>query len=1147
MDNIVQDKIEFQEDTINRIMSFYYPAYNGPERGANLSAGSENERGAYLLADETGLGKTIVAREIIKKMYDKKRDGKKQFRVVYICSNMELAKKNIKKLVDDIEDSCVSEVDRLSKVSKELIEPNYKPFKAYKVTPLSFDCNGGDKDEYTLCYELYEEYRRRNGNNKNEINKNGHYKEILDEFFKIATEGDKKNLDDICRKVENIFKLVEGEGAERGDEHFKYNEKEIGLDKYSEKDTRIGLDWDCVDMSDGNNEKCIEALSELFAEHIMEPIRRWEKANCDQFNIYGGYNEEYLNYILGNEEIPDNKNRLRYIHVFRMARDYNNMLKETLKDIGESVKDNGEICDVVKSWWEKEKPWYNKEEYKKKYQNIYNKFECNLKKTIKIILKNNPESDFEKCIFYNVMEIADRQIFVLQRKMATLISLKLMDPDLVIIDELQNYPQLFKDRDKKYYSSQSSDKEEHVDGTGNHSDKKYEENAAAEEVRLVMDTILDDKNNKRKVLMLSATPYSYKNSINANDTDDDSSETEEDVFLKHVVGIEEIINYISEKNNVDGAGIVKQIKRLDGYEDGLDCVPDNEVDVFKIWKKLYEQYNELIREMKNNNEGKSRSDSLGNKYKLYTKAIGTLLRSIGISRVERDMVFNEQSYECTEGLGILDAADITFSDMYYHNIEEKNERLNMSVSHIKENYHNLKEKPYCYDYGEIREYSYEENSRINRLFDKLHINNQNKLLFIPPTKPHYELSGEFKENSNYSKTILFSARNIIPIQLGEMANNIIHEGDDGKSAVTIEEINEQTKRLYEQAKRLYEEYNGPSYTDLIVKKRDQLSPEEIQYMGSIYAYFADNYLNKNGNNECIETICKAIYKYFLSDHARSIIMKCRSASTYVEKLHEYCYSGNIRAVLDEFIYLYMSDRMMGLDKWKDNAKRNLDDLAAHISGTEKFANIHSSVKASLDDNTCFENVTDHFQSPFYPFVLMMTSVAQEGFDFHWYCNRIIHWNVPSTPIAFIQREGRIDRYNSFGVRKNLCARIDEIDEKGIGLEQQGTIAVWNEMFEKVVTEEGGEADYREYKGLFPHWVMPFENKDKTKTSLIELERGTLYYKYSEEYFRWEKLMRELHYYKGLLGTVPIDFELAEEVMKEIKDIKIDLYPYINNN
>ncbi|MEX0874584.1 MAG: helicase-related protein [Actinomycetota bacterium] len=67
-----------------------------------------------------------------------------------------------------------------------------------------------------------------------------------------------------------------------------------------------------------------------------------------------------------------------------------------------------------------------------------------------------------------------------------------------------------------------------------------------------------------------------------------------------------------------------------------------------------------------------------------------------------------------------------------------------------------------------------------------------------------------------------------------------------------------------------------------------------------------------------------------------------------------------------------------------------------------------------------EQVRDAFNSPFWPFVLATTSVGQEGLDFHHYCHAVVHWNLPSNPVDLEQREGRLHRYKGHAVRKNVA-------------------------------------------------------------------------------------------------------------------------------
>jgi len=73
------------------------------------------------------------------------------------------------------------------------------------------------------------------------------------------------------------------------------------------------------------------------------------------------------------------------------------------------------------------------------------------------------------------------------------------------------------------------------------------------------------------------------------------------------------------------------------------------------------------------------------------------------------------------------------------------------------------------------------------------------------------------------------------------------------------------------------------------------------------------------------------------------------------------------------------------------------------------------------DESRLPEVRAAFNSPFWPFVLASTSVGQEGIDFHWWCHSIVHWNLPANPVDFEQREGRVDRYKGHAIRKNVAA------------------------------------------------------------------------------------------------------------------------------
>lgn len=104
-----------------------------------------------------------------------------------------------------------------------------------------------------------------------------------------------------------------------------------------------------------------------------------------------------------------------------------------------------------------------------------------------------------------------------------------------------------------------------------------------------------------------------------------------------------------------------------------------------------------------------------------------------------------------------------------------------------------------------------------------------------------------------------------------------------------------------------------------------------------------------------------------------------------------------------------------------------------------------------------------FNSPFLPFVLSSTSIGQEGLDFHWYSHAIVHWNLPASPVDFEQRDGRIHRFRNHAVRRNLAR-----DWGGAALHEAPGRAGWDWMFARAtvaVQDAGTDAG-----GMRPSWV-----------------------------------------------------------------------------
>ncbi len=170
------------------------------------------------------------------------------------------------------------------------------------------------------------------------------------------------------------------------------------------------------------------------------------------------------------------------------------------------------------------------------------------------------------------------------------------------------------------------------------------------------------------------------------------------------------------------------------------------------------------------------------------------------------------------------------------------------------------------------------------------------------------------------------------------------------------------------------------------------------------------------------------------------------------------------------------------------------------------------------------SVREAFNSPFRPFALATTSVGQEGLDFHPYCYRIYHWNLPGNPVDLEQREGRVHRFKGHAIRLNLAHRQGRV--------LQGAEVVpddpWQAMFDAARAETEIDSD------LIPYWIyegpvkverrvpsLPFSREVRR---LEWLKRSLTVYRLAFGQPRQEDLLEYLH---SLLGTETAAEDLAE--------------------
>ena len=282
----------------------------------------------------------------------------------------------------------------------------------------------------------------------------------------------------------------------------------------------------------------------------------------------------------------------------------------------------------------------------------------------------------------------------------------------------------------------------------------------------------------------------------------------------------------------------------------------------------------------------------------------------------------------------------------------------------------------------------------------------------------------------------------------------------------------------------------------------------------------------------------------------------RDDTAYWRLVLEYCRQGNLQAVLDEQWHLLWEQH-----GWSESAHaatvatecvktlvKVVHPVRSRVHGrfleardserveTEQvrirtvFALRFGHLRAENDENISEDMVRAAFNSPFRPFLLTSTSIGQEGLDFHPWCHRLVHWNLPGNPVDLEQREGRVHRYKGHAVRRNVAVAHGEAALKS----WQPGDDLWALIFQRAdqAARDAGDSD------LVPHWIASGDCRVERHVPLLPYTRQT-------EAFR--RLKRQLAAYRVVFGQ-PRQEELialldrADFSVAQLRELTIDLSP-----
>ena len=536
------------------------------------------------------------------------------------------------------------------------------------------------------------------------------------------------------------------------------------------------------------------------------------------------------------------------------------------------------------------------------------------------------------------------------------------------------------------------------------------------------------------------------------------------------------------------------------------------------------------------------------------------------------------------------------------------------------------------------------NARFARLLDALFINqtspknNPALFLWVPPSMPYYEFGGVYRGSEGFSKTLIFSAWEMVPrviaslvsfeeerLTVGKLDKHSNYFDSNRSPQGRIVLSNDNSKCLTYPCRTFAEMYKPQSgektqsldtllsnirkkiaaeielvYSTFHIDKTDK-GTQDIRWYWAVpqlldkihYYDVPDSYILRNmyttnainlgrqpddlvdvlsymvlgspavclyrthGDKFWAYNLACEFVKYFNTQTKTAIVELANHTKKYDDNNHWqnvllYCTNGNFQAMIDEYIHLLkdikydwgyihnsfsealsLNTATLAADDYDGFCKQMRRESRQPLNMRTHYAVAFINGSATEKNVARKDSIRNTFNSPFWPFVLASTSIGQEGLDFHLYCRKIVHWNLPTNPIDLEQREGRINRFKCLAIRQNLARKYAST------VDFAKTDDPWQQMFQAAQNDKPSNVS-----DLIPFWCF---GKDQE----IKIERQLLCYPYSRDEFSYERLSKILSLYRLTLGQ-PRQEELLEYVFREFgdgKDLKnlfINLSPYLKN-
>lgn len=792
----------------------------------------------------------------------------------------------------------------------------------------------------------------------------------------------------------------------------------------------------------------------------------------------------------------------------------------------------------------------------------------------------------------------DRRLIANLRMAFAKLSARMLQPDLVIMDEFQRFQTLL--------------------------------NPADNDLGPIVDQFLrcgTEVKNRPRVLLLSATPYKLYSTL------DEIDETNSDEHYQEFMAVVDFL---------------------------LDDNEDRKQQFRSIWKAYSAKLRELKNGILSTDAKQAAEDELYKAGMCRTERIsfvkdGDYLkeRKECLNVCEGDIrAFIEMS-KILEKLGLSEEMPVDFvksspflmSFMDHYQLKQKisdalKGKTVKDAAHGPKRNHIWLRKKWISDYEELSLNRHDpENHPIHAKYECLKQyafdGHAERLLWIPPSMPYYEPQGVFKTAQDFSKLLVFSGWEMVPRMIATLISYEAERRTNGKLCrsqrktnshgtyyfmkknenryplkclFNAKEKNESDDRLKNEAwfLRVRDPLLERSFLfsgkvrsleevkqEVRINIESQLSEKSISPEGYVTQLNGSIQVNQDALDLLTDMaigapgicVARALHKLFPqknTDEACDMITtsllrmfdspegigavaeKCQDREVYPRKVLNYCINGNIQAMLDEYCFVLANENVSSADDDRTigiiqdmflgalslrSAPYEVDTWEAFCGDENKKMSMRTHYAVGFNKSTKDttqadskkpesrkESVRTAFNSPFRPFVLASTSVGQEGLDFHYYCHRLMHWNLPHNPTDMEQREGRINRYLCHAVRKSLVKYFRNADAS--------PFTSWAHLL-KMATEESLRLN-PDYSELSPFWCFSGDQP-------VKIERIVPLYPYSRDEAAYERLLKLLSLYRLTLGQAR-----QEEILNSIlennaladqitKDLFISLCPFHKEN